>query len=141
MKPVIMDMREMSLSKEVYDKKPGKFFAIFIYGLFVLLAVAFVWAYFGRIDVVVRSHGIMRPHTHTAMVLNAIPGEVTEVRFYEGMMVSAGDILYTIDTFQLENERRILHERMETLEFELRSFELSRDSINAGINLIGSFNN
>ena len=141
MKPVIMDMREMSLSKEVYDKKPGKFFAGFIYGLFVLLAVSFVWAYFGRIDVVVRAHGIIRPHTQTAVVLNAIPGEVIEVRFYEGKIVSPGDILFALDTFLLENERQILSERMETLEFELKSFELYRDSIDTGINLIGHFNN
>ena len=141
MKPIIMDLREMSLSKEVYDKKPGKFFAAFIYGLFALLAIAFIWSYFGRIDVVVRAHGIVRPHTHTAMVLNAIPGEVTEVRFYEGMTVTPGDILFTLDTFQLENERQILHERMEALMFELRSFMLYRDSLDAGVNLIGDFNN
>jgi len=140
MKPIIMNMREMSLSKEVYDKKPGKFFTIFIYGLFALVITALVWSYFGRLDVVVRAQGIIRPHAQTAVVLSAVHGELTGVFFYEGMEVRRGDILYTVDTFQLENHRLILTNSLSQLQFELESHELFRKSIDSGVNQINSFN-
>ena len=140
MKPIIMDMREMSLSKEVYDKKPQRFFSIFIYGLLVIVITALVWAYFGRLDIVVRAHGIIRPHGQTALVINTVPGKIQGVFFYEGQRVSQGDVLYLVDTFHLENERQQLIEQLDSLNFELASLELFRDSIEAGENLIGSFN-
>jgi len=135
-----MDMKEMSLSKEVYDKKPGLFFTIFIYGLFALVITAAIWAYFGRLDVVVRAQGIIRPNAQTAVVLNALHGELTGVYFYEGQRVYRGDVLYTLDTFHLENDRQLLTQQLSQLNFELESLELFHDSIYAGENLINSFN-
>jgi len=135
-----MDMREMNLSKEMYDKKPGLFFSIFIYGLFALVIVALIWAYWGWLDVVVRAHGIIRPNAPTAVVTNAINGELTNVFFYEGQRVQRGDILYVIDTFHLENDRELLIKQLAQLDFELESLKLFQDSIEAGTNLINSFN-
>jgi len=140
MKPIIMNMREMSLSKEVYDKKPGKFFTLFIYGLFVLVATALAWAYFGKIDIVIRAQGIIRPNAQVAVVINAVQGEVQYVHFYEGMYVQQGDVLYVMDTFHLENEREMLAVQLSSLELELATFELFHDSLLAGENLINSFN-
>ena len=140
MKPIIMDMKEMSLSKEVYDKKPGLFFSIFIYGLLTLLLTALTWAYFGRLDIVIRAQGIIRPHAQTAVIINAIHGEVSGAFFYEGQRVYQGDILFAIDTFHLENDRRLIIEQLDTLNFELESLKLFSDSIDAGENLINSFN-
>lgn len=140
MKPIIMNMRDMSLSKEVYDKKPGRFFTIFIFGLLVLVLTALAWAYFGKIDIVVRAQGIIRPHAQTAVVINAVQGEVRTVHFYEGMYVQQGDILYVMDTFHLENEREILAVQLANLAFELATLELFHSSLLAGENLINSFN-
>ena len=135
-----MNMREITLSKEVYDRTPSKFFAFFIYGLLILLVTALVWAYFGRLDIVIRAHGIIRPHSQVAIVISPTGGEVLNVNFYEGQVVARGDVLYTIDTFHLENDRQILAEQLELLNFELTSLELFLESIEAGENLINSFN-
>jgi len=140
MKPIIMDMREITLSKEVYDKEPGKFFTIFIFGILALVLTALAWAYFGHIDIVVRAHGVIRPNAQTVIVINATGGEVREVYFYEGQEVAQGDVLYTVDTFHLENERTLLLGQMNILEFDIATLELFRDSIEAGENLINSFN-
>ena len=129
MKGKIMDMREMTLSKEVYDRDPSKFFVFFIYGLLVLLITALTWAYFGRLDIVVRAQGIIRPHAQTAIIISPVSGEVQEAFFYEGQRVYSGDILYTVDTFHLENDRQLLTDQLELLNFELTSLELFLDSI------------
>ncbi|MCL2400627.1 MAG: biotin/lipoyl-binding protein, partial [Defluviitaleaceae bacterium] len=140
MKAVIMDMRDMSLSKEVYDKKPTRFFAFFIYGLLILIITALTWAYFGHLDIVVRAQGIIRPQGQTVEVFNIAHGEVREVLFYEGMHVARGDILFALDTFQLENEKGVLQEQLDTVNLEYESLRLFLKSIDAGENLIGGFN-
>ena len=140
MKPVIMDMREMTLSKEVYDKKPQKFFAIFIYGLLFLIVTALVWAYFGRIDRVIRAEGIIRPHAQPAIVLSSVPGELVEVFYYNGKQVAHGDVLFTLNTFHLENEKRQVYEQLQVLEFERASLDLLLVSIETGVNMVGDFN-
>ena len=54
MKPILMNINEMSDSREVYESKPNLMFAIFIYTFLGILAVALIWSYFGRIDIVVK---------------------------------------------------------------------------------------
>jgi len=140
MKAVLMDMRDISLSKAVSDKKPKRFFAFFIYVLLGLVITALGWAYFGYLDIVVRAQGIIRPLGQTVEVFNTTHGEVREVFFYDGMQVARGEILYMLDTFQLENERDLLQEQVDNLSFEYASLRLYLESIEAGENLIGSFN-
>ena len=70
MKPILININEMSDSREIYDSKPNIFFAIFIYAILALFVVAFFWMYFGRIDVVVKSEGMLRPNNPVATVMN-----------------------------------------------------------------------
>jgi|GEM_PF-1125872 len=140
MKNVIVDIGDISLHKEVYDTRPNRFFAIFIWGLFVMVVAALAWSYFGMIDIVVRASGVIRPYAQTATVVNAVAGEVTLVNFRDGMQVRAGDILYVIDTFDRQNELRIMEERLGVLNYNLETLNLYASSIEAGVNLIGSFN-
>jgi len=124
MKPITMEMKDMSLSKEVYDSRPHSFFAIFIYVLLGMIIIALAWSYFGKIDIVVRAQGIIRPHAQMAQVVNAVSGEVQEVLFYDGMQVEQGDILYMLHTFHLESEADALGERIAILENELATLNL-----------------
>lgn len=55
MKPILMNINEMSDSREVYDSKPSSIFAIFIYTILGIITVALIWTYFGRIDIVIKS--------------------------------------------------------------------------------------
>ena len=137
---VIIDMKDMSLSKEVYDSRPHSFFIIFVYGLLVMIAVALLWAYIGHIDIVVRAQGIIRPYGQMAQIINPIAGEVSEVHFHDGMQVEQGDILYILYTFHIENEAATIQERLTILERELTTLNLYLMSIEAGENLIGNFN-
>lgn len=102
--------------------------------------IALIWVYFGRIDIVVRAQGVIRPHTQMAMIINAVSGEVKEVFFYDGMQVGQGDILYILHTFHLENEAGTIKNRLNNLENELNALNLYRKSIEAGENLIGEYN-
>ena len=49
---LLMNINEMSDSREVYDSKPSSIFAIFIYTILGIITVALIWTYFGRIDII-----------------------------------------------------------------------------------------
>lgn len=69
-----MNISEMSDSREVYESKPNPIIAIFLYTILGIVVVAFIWMYFGKIDVVVKSEAILRPNDQVATVINTYAG-------------------------------------------------------------------
>lgn len=61
MKPIIIDMNEMSDSKEVYDSRPNRAMPMFLYTCLALLAVAIVWMCVGTMEITVKANGMLRP--------------------------------------------------------------------------------
>ena len=46
MKPIIVDLKDISDSTEVYDSKPNKFISYTIYIICAILIIALLWMYF-----------------------------------------------------------------------------------------------
>ena len=88
MKKIIIDMKDISLHKEVYDKNPKIFFVYFIWSVFLMVIIALLWAYFGRMDIVIRAQGVIRPYTETETVINHLSGDIVTVNFVNGMHVN-----------------------------------------------------
>ena len=54
-KPIIVDMTDISDSVEVYESKPNPFMVYLIYILAALLITAVGWMWFSKMDIVVKS--------------------------------------------------------------------------------------
>ena len=52
MKPIIVDLKDISDSTEVYDSKPNRFVPYTIYIICAILAIALIWMYLFRMDIV-----------------------------------------------------------------------------------------
>ena len=102
MKQLVYDIKEMSDSKEVYGQRPNPFFAGFIYTVLGLLAVALIYCCFGKIEIVSTSSGIIRPNENISSVSSLQSGQVTMVNYYDGKAVKTGDVLFAVDTAQLQ---------------------------------------
>lgn len=139
MKPIILNMNEMSDSKEVYNSRPNPFFSIFIYFVLIMLITALIWLYFGQIDVVIKAGGVVRPNAQVGTVINAVAGEVEKINYTDGKQVKKGDILYIINYSKEESEKSVLSETISQKEHELKVLSLYIDSINAEENLIKDF--
>ena len=96
MKPIILNMTEMSDSKEVYESRPHPFFTIFIYLVLAITTAAIIWAAFFKLDIVVKGQGIVSALTEPSTVTNTYAGNVLTVNVKDGELVDAGEILYTI---------------------------------------------
>ena len=60
MKPIIVDLKDISDSTEVYDSKPNKFISYTIYIICAILIIALLWMYFFRMDIVVKADSVFR---------------------------------------------------------------------------------
>ncbi|MDR3598491.1 HlyD family efflux transporter periplasmic adaptor subunit [Clostridium sp.] len=94
---IVQNLSEITDSREMLEAKPHKFTSIFAYGLIGILAIALIWSYFGEIDIVTKSNGVVTSNDKTISVLNEVDGKVIDVNFKEGQAVKEGDVLYTLD--------------------------------------------
>lgn len=137
MKEVLIDINELTDSREMYQSKPHSFIWIFTYILVAIIAAALIWAFFGQKEVVVKANGQVRPELGISTVRNSVAGEVESVSYKQGMTVKAGDILYTIKHDSLIVEKEAQAKRLDESTKELANLQKYRDSIISGVN---SFN-
>lgn len=123
MKPILINIGEMSDSREVYESKPNIFFAIFIYTVLGMLLVALTWMYFGRIDIVVKSEGMLRPNNQVATVINNYAGTLEKVNVTDGTAVKEGAVLYIIEHGDILTEQSFYKEQLSDAEKSLKLLE------------------
>lgn len=97
MKPILLDMNDMSDSREVYESRPHPFFVLFIYLLMVMVVVALLWAAFFKIDIVVKGTGTVSAREDSSIVTNTYAGAITKCNIVDGQIVNKGDVLYEVE--------------------------------------------
>ena len=119
MKPILIDMKEMSDSREVYESRPHPFCIGFIYLILGILIMAVIWAAIFQIDIVVNGTGTVTVQGNSSTITNTRAGVVTECYIEDGQTVEKGETLYVIEhedldlelsmyeTQNTENEQRI----------------------------------
>lgn len=136
MKPIILNMSEISDSREVYDSKPNHLFAIFIYTILLIIVLAITWAYFGKIDIVVKSEAIIRPNSQISTVVNTVGGNLDTVNIDDGDQVREGDVLYIINHDDVDTELNFYEEKKNTIENNIALLNKYKASIENEENLL-----
>lgn len=120
MKPIIVDMKDMSDSAEVYDARPNPFLVYFIYILLLLVGVAVGWMFFSKIDIVVKSNGMFRSEEVALEVSSSVCGIIEEWNITEGQYVEKGEVLFSVDVESLEatieDNKKLLEEVEQRIE-------------------------
>lgn len=129
MKAILVDIKDLSDSREVYQSKPHPFLWIFTYILLAILGSAILWASLGKVEIVVKANGQVRPAAGISTVRNLYGGVVKEMRFEQGASVRKGDILYTIEHEALTVEKDNLGRQLDELNMELDNLGKYRESI------------
>ena len=97
MKPIIVDLKDISDSTEVYDSKPNRFVPYTIYIICAILAIALIWMYLFRMDIVVKADSVFRGDDDSTAVSCAVTGKITKMSVKDGQYVNEGDELYEVD--------------------------------------------
>ncbi|EPR12006.1 HlyD family efflux transporter periplasmic adaptor subunit [Ruminiclostridium papyrosolvens] len=140
MKEVLVDINELTDSREMYHSKPHPFVWIFTYILIGLVVTAVIWAAFGKKEIVVKAPGQVRPESGISTVRNIVGGELKSTCLKQGMKVKAGDILYIIKHDNLLMERESAEEKFKELEKELENLKKYRNCITTKENNFDSIN-
>ena len=89
----------------VQEKPPSKTARIVAWLLIALLAVAFCWAVFGRMDIVVNATGKVIPSEYTKTIASVDTASVVALHVTEGKAVRAGDVLIELNNEVTKAER------------------------------------
>ncbi len=129
MKEILVDINELTDSRELYHTKPHPFVWIFTYILLGLVLVSVLWATFGKKEIIVKASGQVRPETGISTVRNIVGGELESTNYKQGITVKAGDILYIIKHDNLLMERESSEGKLKEMEKELENLQIYRKCI------------
>ncbi|MBR3294346.1 MAG: HlyD family efflux transporter periplasmic adaptor subunit [Oscillospiraceae bacterium] len=134
MRKTVIDIQEMSDSKELYGSRPNPFVPAFIYCLLLLLLAAAAYSCFGKIEIVTRSSGVVRPNDDVSTVSSLVSGRITAVNYSDGQLVHAGEPLFSVDMSELQIRINSLEASREKLLEQKQMLEKFLDGIEAGEN-------
>lgn len=103
MKPIIVDMKDMSDSTEVYESKPNRFLVYTIYLILIILVFAVLWMALFKMDIVVKSNGVFKGSTAVYEISSGVTGSVKETHIENGQYVTEGDVLYVLSIDELSD--------------------------------------
>ncbi len=103
MKPIIVDIKDMSDSTEVYAAKPNRFLVYTIYLILFMLAVTVLWMSLFKMDIVVKSNGIFKGNSDVYEISSSVTGSVEENYVENGQYVAEGEILYRLNIEELSD--------------------------------------
>lgn len=138
MKPIIVDMKDMSDSTEVYESKPNRFLVYTIYLILVILVVAVLWMALSKMDIVVKSNGIFKGSNAVYEISSGVTGSVKETHIENGQYVTEGDVLYVLSIDELsdtilryQNELEAAKARLEILSAYEKSLDGHKTELEA----------
>ncbi|MDR0490640.1 MAG: HlyD family secretion protein [Oscillospiraceae bacterium] len=134
-KTIVLELREMSDSREVMSERPRRFVALFCYCLIAVIAAALAWSFLGHIDYYVKAQGEVRPNESVSVIRSAVTGRVLETNLSEGQKVKKGDLLFSVDMETQLMTSFVLEKQMESVSREMANLEKYRESIIQGENL------
>ncbi|OGO77741.1 MAG: hypothetical protein A2Y23_14030 [Clostridiales bacterium GWB2_37_7] len=129
MKPVIIDIKDITYSREFLDSRPNPIISIFIYVLISILLAALIWSSIGELDIYIKTNGMVRPNEKVSTIRNYVTGKVEQVYYEEGKRVKKGDILYILEYGSLSLDRDIFEKQLEKAETELKNLKKFKQSI------------
>lgn len=130
MKPIIVDMKDMSDSTEVYESKPNRFLVYTIYLILMILVVAIMWMSLSKIDIVVKSNGIFKGSNAVYEISSGVTGSVKETYIENGQYVKEGDVLYVLSIDELSDTILRYQNELESAKARLEILAIYEKSLN-----------
>lgn len=84
-------------AEEIVESPPSPYGRIVLWSITVLLAIAIMWSYFGKLDIIAPATGRIVPEGSIKTIQPANTGVVTEIKVSEGQKVKKGDLLIQLD--------------------------------------------
>ncbi|EOU1715581.1 HlyD family efflux transporter periplasmic adaptor subunit [Clostridium perfringens] len=134
MKFKIDNIENLSDSRQVMESKPNKFIMIFIYILIAVIATFLTWAWFSEKEIIVKVQGVVRPDNEIQSISNIVQGEVKSVSMKSGEEVKKGDVLFEINSSELQDKKNQINEQIDYFKTDNENLKKLNKSINDNTN-------
>lgn len=96
MKPIIIKMKELSESTEIYEKKPNPAIVGFIYILLGIMLIGIPWMACSKMDIVTEANGIIYYTNDASYVTCNHEARIVKRNVADGQYVTEGTILFEL---------------------------------------------
>jgi HlyD family secretion protein len=107
----------------IQAQPPTPFARALLYGLLTLLGLLFIWAIFGKLDVVASAEGKLLPQSYLKIVQPSEQGVIRDILVEEGQHVKAGQTLMRMDTTLTEADGKTLESDTQGKRIALRRID------------------
>ncbi|PWJ09671.1 HlyD family efflux transporter periplasmic adaptor subunit [Ruminococcus flavefaciens] len=135
MKGIVIDLKDISDSREMMESEESPKIRWFIYILLTAVVVAVIFSYIFRIDEYSRVNGEIKTQEAASSVISMNNCKIKQICVTEGQEVKTGDILFLLDSEYTEGQKKILEDKMSTYNSNLANTELLKKSIEENKNL------
>ena len=96
MKPIIIKMKDLSESTEIYEKKPNPAIVGFIYILLAILLIGIPWMACSKTDIVTEANGIIYYTSDVSYVTSNHEARIVKRNVMDGQYVTEGTVLFEL---------------------------------------------
>ena len=119
MKPIIIDMKDLSESTVIYEKKPNPAIVGFVYILLGMIVISLLWMTVSKIDVITECGGIIIDAGDYADVDCSYDARITKVCVMDGQSVQDGDILLELESLSNDKNMNDDYEKLRKVQDKL----------------------
>lgn len=135
MRNEMIEMKDLSDSREVMMKKAPPAISMFISVVAIIVVVALVWCYFGQMDTYVTASGEIRTQESVSTIVLTNGGKISNVYLKEGDSVKKGDIILECDSKFYAEQKRIVNGQIDEKNNELANYNRLINSIENDSNM------
>jgi len=120
MKQIVDDFAELSDSRELLTAREPNFIILITFLVVVFTICAFIWMWFGEVDIVVKARGIVRPAINVSIIRNMYSGKINKIYLEQGKTVKKDEILLEIKSRALRLKKKNIRERIEDINNKIK---------------------
>lgn len=134
MKGIVLELKDISDSREVMESKEPPRIRWFIYIMTVAVICAVVLLCCFEIDEYSKVSGELRTADASSSVISSSSCKLKEIKVSEGQHVSSGDVLFILDVEYAKEQKGILEDKLSDYKNDLSNTELLKNSIEDNTN-------
>lgn len=130
-----MNINDLAESRMLQERKPPGMISFFVYFLLIIMTAALLYAWFGQIEIVIKTHGTIRPLQTISRIASVVGGRVEKVFYYSGQHIEEGDVILELDRGNSVKEMERILIRINELEEKHYGLERLMESLENDSNL------
>lgn len=135
MKNTIIDMKDLTDSREVMEKKAPKSILIFVLIVLSIVIALLIWSFFGEIDEYSTVSGEVRPQLSTNIISTISGGKIKELNYSDGDFVKSGDTILTLDVGSAESQKQTLTDKINECDAKIKYNKKLKQCVEDGKNV------